>query len=109
MAHARDLGAWALDRLRAMMQARSIIGEVTGIGLLLGLEIVADRHTRRRAPAAAEAIMYRALSRGLSFKLTMGNRIVLVPPLAIEKTELGRALYILDQCIADVEAVADKP
>ncbi len=109
VAHARDLGAWALERLRAMMQARSIIGEVTGIGLLLGLEIVTDRQTRERAPTAAEATMYSALSKGLSFKLTMGNRIVLAPPLAITKAELGTALDILEHCIANVEAAAAKP
>ncbi len=53
---------------------------------------------------AAEAVMYRALSRGLSFKLTMGNILLLVPALTITQDEMARALEILERCIAEVEA-----
>ena len=47
--------------------------------------------------------MYAALSRGLSFKLTMGNIITLAPPLTITDEEMDRALGILDECLAEVE------
>ncbi len=74
-----------------------------GLGLMLGMELVKDRATMEPAPEAAEEVMYRALSRGLSFKLTMGNIILLVPALTITQDEMARALEILERCIAEVE------
>jgi 4-aminobutyrate aminotransferase len=43
------------------------------------------------------------LSKGLSFKLTMGNILLLTPPLTISQRELDRALDILDQCLTETE------
>jgi len=103
LAHARDLGRYALDRLGVLKDRHPLVGDVRGLGLLLGIELVADRVTRARATAQAEAVMYRALSNGLSFKLTMGNVIMLSPPLVITREEMDRALDILDACLTEVE------
>ncbi|MCG6910558.1 MAG: aspartate aminotransferase family protein [Deltaproteobacteria bacterium] len=102
-AHARDLGAYALDRLRGMMEAHPLIGDVRGIGLFLGMELVRNRATRERAVEEAEAVMYAALSRGLSFKLTMGNIVTLTPALVITREEMDRALDIIEECLYEVE------
>jgi len=104
IARARDLGRHALDRLHAMKARHRLIGDARGPGLLLGVELVTDRATRARATDHAEALMYAALSRGLSFKVTMGNVITLAPPLVITREEIDRALTILDECLTDVEA-----
>lgn len=101
--HARDLGRHALDRLEAMRTGHRLIGDVRGMGLLLGVELVTDRATRMPATDQAEAVMYGALSRGLSFKVSMGNILTLAPPLIITRAELDRALDILDACLTDVE------
>ncbi len=103
LAHARALGEYALGRLRAMQAAHPLIGDVRGLGLLLGVELVADRATRERAADAAEAVMYAALSRGLSFKVSMGNVLTLAPALVITREEMDRALSILDEALAEVE------
>ncbi|HLW60256.1 MAG TPA: aspartate aminotransferase family protein [bacterium] len=105
LAHARTLGRTALDRLRAMKAVHPLIGDVRGLGLLLGVELVTDHShaPQARATEQAEAVMYTALSRGLSFKLTMGNIITLVPPLSITPQELDRALTILDDSLTEVE------
>ncbi len=103
VAHARDLGRYALDRLTAMKDRHVLIGDVRGLGLLLGIELVTDRLTRARATRQAEAVMYHALSKGLNFKLTMGNIITLTPPLAITRVEMDRALAILNECLTEVE------
>jgi 4-aminobutyrate aminotransferase len=47
--------------------------------------------------------MYAALSRGLSFKLTMGNILTLTPALTITREELDRALDIIDECLDETE------
>jgi 4-aminobutyrate aminotransferase len=101
--HARDLGRHSLKRLQVMQDRRALIGDVRGLGLFLGIELVKDRQTRERADEAAETAMYAALSRGLSFKLTMGNIITLTPPLTITREEMDRALDIIEECIAEIE------
>jgi 4-aminobutyrate aminotransferase len=100
---ARELGAVALERLQEIQSRHAVVGDVRGIGLLLGVELVSDRRTRRPAPEAAEAIMYASLSRGLNFKTTMGNVINLSPPLTIEREELSLALSILEEAIEEYE------
>ena len=104
VAHSAELGHHSLRRLREMMARHPLIGDVRGLGLFLGVELVKDRGTRERASDEAEAVMYAALSRGLSFKLTMGNIITLTPALTITQEEMDRALDIVESCIADAEA-----
>jgi len=102
-AHARAVGDHALRRMRAMMDDHPLIGDVRGLGLLLGMELVRDRTTRERATSEAEAVMYGALRRGLSFKLTMGNTIGLQPALTITRDEMDVALDILAVSLGEVE------
>jgi 4-aminobutyrate aminotransferase len=100
LAHAQRMGACALERLRAMQERYRIIGDVRGRGLMLGVELI-DPETGARAREAAEAVMYAALARGLSFKLTMGNILALSPPLTISAAEMDAALEILEASIAE--------
>jgi 4-aminobutyrate aminotransferase len=100
--NAKNVGNYALERMRAMMRKHQVIGEVRGLGLLLGMELVKNRETRERAADEAERVMYSALRRGLSFKVTMGNIITLTPPLTITIDEMGRALDILDVCLSEL-------
>jgi 4-aminobutyrate aminotransferase len=100
--NARRMGEYALDRLKALRGKHEIISSVRGLGLLLGVELIRDRKTHARAVDEAEQVMYAALSRGLSFKLTMGNIIQLTPPLIITKDKIDEAVDILDQCLAEI-------
>lgn len=102
-AHARELGRYALTRMNAMKERHSLIGDVRGLGLLLGLELVKDRVTRERGIDEAEAVMYSALTKGLSFKLSMGNIITLTPALTIKKEEMDKALDIIEECLTEFE------
>jgi 4-aminobutyrate aminotransferase len=101
---ARILGEWALERLRELADRHPLVGDVRGLGLLMGLELVRDGESREPAVAEAEAVMYEALSRGLSFKTAMGNVLHLSAPLVISREELGLAIAILDDSLAAVEA-----
>jgi 4-aminobutyrate aminotransferase len=103
-AHARELGHYALVRMTEMMRRHALIGDVRGLGLLLGMELVKDRATKERASDQAEAVMYSALSKGLSFKLTMGNILTLTPPLTITQDEMDQALAIIETCLDEVES-----
>jgi 4-aminobutyrate aminotransferase len=99
----RMLGLRALARLEEMRHRHPLIGDVRGSGLLLGVELVADRASKAKASEAADAVLYRALDKGLSFKTTMGNVLTLSPPLVIAESALDRALDIVEECIAEVE------
>ena len=99
--NAARVGAHALARLHEMKRRHPLVGDVRGRGMLLGLELVADRERRTPAADAAERVLYRALSRGLSFKTTMGHVLTLTPPLVTTIPEMDQALDILDGCLAD--------
>jgi 4-aminobutyrate aminotransferase len=98
--NAARVGEHALHRLREMQGRFPLIGDVRGRGLLLGIELVTDRATKAPAGAAAERVLYRAMSMGLSFKTTMGNTLTLTPPLITTTAQMDQALDILAQCIA---------
>jgi 4-aminobutyrate aminotransferase len=95
---ARTLGAAHLDRLRDLVARHDFLTEARGIGLVFGIAVGGDNAERR-----ADAILYGALERGLSFKVGGGNVLTLCPPLTATTDELDRALSILDQACADTE------
>ena len=101
VARAAELGAHAMDRLRELAERWPHIGDVRGRGLMLGVEIVADRDSRDPDPARAERILYRCLEQGLSFKTTAGNVLTLSPPLVIARRDLDRALDILEAAVLE--------
>jgi 4-aminobutyrate aminotransferase len=83
----RELGSYGLDVLRRMRSTRA----VRGLGVSFGVEVA--------TPALAEAVMYRCLGNGLSFKIGGGNVITLCPPLTINRAELDAAFAILDEAL----------
>jgi 4-aminobutyrate aminotransferase len=103
---ARVLGEHALKRLRKLATRHALIGDVLGLGLLLGVELLRNRAALERATDEAERVMYASLRRGLNFKITMGNILTLTPALTIAQTDLDQALDILDASLAEV---TDRP
>jgi 4-aminobutyrate aminotransferase len=101
VANAARVGAHALARLQEMKSRHALIGDVRGLGLLLGVELVRDRTTKEPAVAEADAVLYRCLERGLSFKTTFGNVLTLTPPLIVSAAEIDQALAILDAALAE--------
>jgi 4-aminobutyrate aminotransferase len=97
--NAARIGALAMERLHAMKDRLPAIGDVRGRGLLLGVELVRDRGTKEPDDDLAEAVLYRALDRGLSFKTTMGNVLTLTPPLTVSEAEMMQALDIVEEAI----------
>jgi 4-aminobutyrate aminotransferase len=100
LANAVNVGVAALARLHDIMAKRAIVGDVRGVGLLLGIELVSDRAAKTPANAEAEKVMYLAMEKGLSFKTTFGNVLTLTPPLTVTQAQMDRALDIIDECLA---------
>jgi 4-aminobutyrate aminotransferase len=101
--NAARVGAAAMARLEEMKTRHPLIGDVRGRGLVIGIDLVRDRESKQPANEAAESVLYRALSRQLSFKTTMGNVLTLTPPLTIAAVEMELALSIIEECIGEVE------
>jgi 2,2-dialkylglycine decarboxylase (pyruvate) len=105
-----DRAAQAGDRLRngllELQQRHECVGDVRGRGLLLGVEIVADRTSRKPAPETGAAISRRCFELGLSMNIVqlpaLGSVFRIAPPLTVTDAELDLGLDILDRAITDV-------
>ncbi|EPO5780585.1 aspartate aminotransferase family protein [Vibrio harveyi] len=90
------------EKLLEMKAKYPVIGDVRGIGMLWGIELVTDHESKARAYDEAEAVLYQCLNNGVSFKVSQGNVIQLSPPLIITRAQLTEALAIFEEAIAKV-------
>ncbi|HDY7893929.1 TPA: aspartate aminotransferase family protein [Vibrio vulnificus] len=90
------------EKLLEMKAKYPVIGDVRGIGMLWGIELVTDHESKARAYDEAEAVLYQCLNNGVSFKVSQGNVIQLSPPLVIIREQLTEALAIFEEAIAKV-------
>jgi 4-aminobutyrate aminotransferase len=101
--NARTIGDYMMDRMREWPARFRHVGEVRGLGLMLGIEMVRDRDTRERAPDLRDRIENLAFERGLLVLGAGPNAIRLSPPLIISKDQADVALEILEECLERVE------
>jgi 4-aminobutyrate aminotransferase len=87
--------------LNILKDKYSVIGDIRGVGLLWGIELVKNRETKEKAIKLSEQIMYASIKRGLSFKVAQGNVIQLSPPLTISMLELKFAISIIDEVLLE--------
>jgi adenosylmethionine-8-amino-7-oxononanoate aminotransferase len=113
-ARSAEQGAYLFDRLAALSSHR-IVGDIRGLGLLAGIEFVADQRTR--APFApdlnvTERVVALAEDRGLLLRqgapganyASGGDHIQITPPYVITRAEIDELVSVLDGVIGDVEA-----
>jgi 4-aminobutyrate aminotransferase len=102
---AASLGRFMMKRLKQMQERRAIIGDVRGMGLLIGLELVRDRRTKEPATQETAQIAFRAFQKGLitQWAGTKFNVLTLMPPLTITKGQIEEALEILEESMVDIE------
>ncbi|EGQ9808929.1 aspartate aminotransferase family protein [Vibrio parahaemolyticus] len=90
------------EKLLEMKAKYPVIGDVRGIGMLWGIELVTDHESKARAYDEAETVLYQCLNNGVSFKVSQGNVIQLSPPLIITREQLTEALAIFEEAITKV-------
>jgi 2,2-dialkylglycine decarboxylase (pyruvate) len=101
---AREMGAYFMEELRALQQRYECIGDVRGQGLLIGLEIVKSRESRKADRDLAARITRRCLELGLVLHMVRQewqSAVRIAPPLTVSKGELDSAVTILDQAIGE--------
>jgi len=97
--NAGRVGAGLLAKLRGLMDRHPLIGDVRGIGLMVGIEIVKDRASREPAPSERQRIVQRAFERGLLTLPCGKSTIRLSPPLICNDSDADKAVSILDQVL----------
>ncbi len=106
LGNARRMGQYAMKRLWELYDKHPLIGEVRGMGLLIGIELVRDRRTKEPATRETSSICFdRALKRGLLLVPSgwRGNVIRFAPPLTVQQEHLDKAIDVLDAVIGEVE------
>jgi 2,2-dialkylglycine decarboxylase (pyruvate) len=101
--HAREMGSYFLQGLRELQERHECIGDIRGRGLMVGVELVADRKSKRPIPEFGAAVARRAFELGLSMNIVqlpgMGGTFRMAPPLIVQKPEIDAALEILDAAL----------
>ncbi len=97
-----EIGQYFLESLKPL-EDHSIVAEIRGTGLWLGLDFTANKKTREMFPMnRLNNLVDRAKSKGLIIKL-MGQALELAPPLIISKSEIDEGVKILNDCITEEE------
>ena len=100
-AKARAIGARFKGHLETLAQRYEQIGDVRGRGLLLGIELVEDRHSRKAAEALGQAVSRHCFEHGLIFSQRRhGSVLRFVPPMSTTDVQLDRAAQLLDDAFA---------
>lgn len=101
--NAAEVGQYALDALQEIAVRHSSIGEVRGIGMMIGLEFVKDRETKETAEELRDAIVHKAFERGLLLLGCSKSVIRVAPPLSMSKSEMDDGLKVLEEAITLAE------
>jgi 4-aminobutyrate aminotransferase-like enzyme len=96
------LGEILLEEMRAMEQRHPIIGEVRGLGCLLGIELVKDKQTREPFEEAGRQVYQKAFRKGLAW-IPAGHILRMSPPLIMEDDLALKGLAIIEEAIYETE------
>jgi 4-aminobutyrate aminotransferase len=101
-----DKGRHLLERLRGLADRHPLIGEVRGLGLMIGIELVSDRTRKTPAAEAAGRVQDLMLEDGFLIGVGgyYGNVLRVQPPLVISDEDLERTLQALDRALARAAA-----
>jgi 4-aminobutyrate aminotransferase-like enzyme len=105
---AERLGARFRAGLDGLAAKHRLIGEVRGLGLMQGIELVKDRATQEPAPVETTAFLEAAKDEGLLIGKggLYGNVIRLSPPMTASERQVDDAVEMLDRALGSVGKVA---
>jgi len=108
LANCAETGAYLRGRLDQIKDKHEIVGEVRGMGLIQGLELVEDRQSKVPATAQAAMAMEVARQHGLIIGKggTFGNVLRVTPPMNIARADVDQFIEVLDKALAAVGAMA---
>ncbi|UCC89438.1 MAG: aspartate aminotransferase family protein [Anaerolineales bacterium] len=103
--HVEEVGAHLRQGLEALQQKYPLIGDVRGMGLIQGVEMVLDRQTKEPATQQVAHMFEATRERGMLIGKGgfYGNALRISPPLVATKDDVDQALEILDHAFAEVQ------
>jgi len=104
--NATRMGAYLMDRLREWPSRFPVVGDVRGLGLMIGVELVRDRASKEKAPQLRDRVVNLAFERGLLILGAGENTLRLCPPLTINRGQCDFALETLEDCLKTAVAGA---
>jgi 4-aminobutyrate aminotransferase-like enzyme len=106
VARSADLGRTFLERLRRLAAKHACIGDVRGLGLMIGVEIVKDRASREPSPQLTRRVQQAMRERGVLVSITGVHGCVLriTPPLVISEAQVDAAVRTLDAALVGCAA-----
>jgi 4-aminobutyrate aminotransferase len=99
VANAARIGEHMLARLRDLPQRCRIVGDVRGLGLMIGIELVRDQATKERAPELRDRLVQMCFERGLLVLGAGPNAIRLAPPLVITRDQADFAMDTIEDVL----------
>src|SRR5688572_14553911 len=99
MENAARMGAHMKDRMRDWTTRFPIVGDVRGLGLMLGVELVRDQRTKEKAPVVRDRVVDLAFERGLLILGAGDSTLRLCPPLIISRDQCDFAIDTLEECL----------
>jgi 4-aminobutyrate aminotransferase len=106
VANAVTVGTHLMDGLRALQIKHALIGDVRGKGLMIGIELVRDRHTKERAVEERNALVQAMFRRGVLVLGAGKNAVRLAPPLILSTSQADSVLKVLDEALTEVSGTA---
>lgn len=102
--NAAKIGGFLLEQLNGLKEKHSLIGDVRGLGLMLGVELVEDRKTKVPAKAAAAQVMELTRERGLIIGKggLYGNTLRIKPPMCLNMDDANFLIECLDEVLGIV-------
>lgn len=103
--NAAAVGKYALERLNTEFKQLSCVGNIGGLGLMIGLELVTDKATKATFPISVQnQLQQKARDRGLLIRVARNCRFMIAPPLIITIQEMDRLLDILLSTVAKLKS-----
>jgi 4-aminobutyrate aminotransferase len=85
-----------------LQRKHALIGDVRGLGLMIGVELVRNRETRERAVDERNALVQSMFRRGVLVLGAGKNAIRIAPPLVLSKSQADSLLRVMDEAIAEI-------
>jgi 4-aminobutyrate aminotransferase len=101
--NAKMQGTYILKRLEELKEESSIVGDVRGKGLMIGVEIVASKEGKKPAPEKVNEVIMRSWKRGVAVITCGVSTMRIAPPLNITKELVDSALDIIVDVVKEVE------
>jgi 4-aminobutyrate aminotransferase len=102
--NAARMGERLMDRLRTWPARFPNVGDVRGLGLMLGIELVRDQRTKEKANELRDRVVGMAFERGVLVLGAGDNTIRLCPPLVVTREQCDFALDTLEECLTAATA-----